>query len=141
MAVLVGGAPDPKKKSEEQFKEMQWVEIEDFKVYTSSMGGFKIRSKSGAKRVMEQRWYVLSQWSEPVREMVAAGDWAALSKVPFVKNGNTGLYLDIHRAADDSVFSVQVVEPRPWEGGRYALMTPAVVLTDDDARAVAAMFR
>lgn len=138
MAVIVGGAPqDP--KSIEQYEEVLFV-LEKELCLIKRKFVVNLKAASGAKLQEERRWYELGGYSQPIIDLVAAGDWAGLAALPAAGKDQTGLYLHLKWASDLSWFALQSVEPRPWEGGRYAAMTPVIVFTEGDAAEAARLF-
>lgn len=135
MAVLQGGAPlNP--KNTETYEEILFVLRDQLGLMKKS--GLSWKSQSGQKFKIEQRWYPLGEYRDHLAGLVNGADLDGLAGLPRLKVDQTGLYLEIKWAKDNSVVAIQVVEPRPREGGRYAIMTPAVVFTDADGAAAAA---
>jgi hypothetical protein len=64
-----------------------------------------------------------------------------LAELPINKKGQTGIYIETRYVKSGKLVSLQLVEARPHEGGRYVGLTPAAVFTDADGERMLATAR
>jgi len=96
--------------------------------------------ETGESMVYAQAWYDF-HLKDRLTEILKNDDYAALAELPINKKGQTGIYIETRYVKSGKLVSLQLVEARPHEGGRYVGLTPAAVFTDADGERMLATAR
>ena len=87
--------------------------------------------QTGESMIYQQAWYDF-HLKEGLVRLLKAEDFDAVAQMPINKKGQTGIYIETRYIKSGKLVSLQLVEARPHEGGRYVGLTPASVYTDAD---------
>ncbi|MGJ7526744.1 hypothetical protein [Variovorax sp. GB1P17] len=87
--------------------------------------------QTGESMVFDRVWYHFHRKDQLV-QLLKDGNYAAVAQLPVNKEGQSGIYIETRYIKSGKLVSLQMVEARPHEGGRYVGLTPAVVFTEAD---------